>query len=1082
MYVFFVDFLGFGSVAAFCNIETDTTLLINVKTYLEKKNPDSALILLNLNSFDLEKEVNQKGYLSIAYDIALLYYSQGQFYKSLHLCNYLDSLLSIQTNNGDMFDRSVLLLSGLNNNKLKNNDKSEELLLGLLKGVNKDGYDSVQVLALKTLGVIEFSRHNLPKAIKYYNKALKIELSRNESSKKLVSALYQNIAMGWAQLHDRDSAMYFFEKALLIKEEYLPANDLSLALGYLNFSNFLVSISELPEALNYIDKAENIYVNLYGRDIPALAPIYQNKGSYLIMLRDYDQALSYLQMAYDLYQKSNQSNDRINSQLFINFGIVYQTMSQYSKAIDYLSRCKEESLSMEQRIKLHRLMGMCYGGLNIVDAARKNYLLAIDESELNLGINHYQTAASYFRYGSFLSEIKNDSGTLYYLEKALAVYQENFGIKNRDVSNVLTTIAKYYQNKENYIQALNFYQKAMISFLPDFSASDYHINPKEEQMAFDMNLAFILINKALTLYDYYLNETHEISDLKLGFETAKLATSRMEKVRSSFGQDNSKLLITSQAAFFYDRDIWGATKLFNLTNASTYLNQSFEFAEKSKAAVLQSTLREMDALEQAFIPAEVKEVEKKLKNDWLQSQNKLFEESLKTPVDSLYLAQLRNESYNKSNAYDSLITVLEEKYPRYYNLKYNSKYMSIEDVKGRLADDEAFIEYHLADTILYAFIIKKDTAIVYSERVNDNFGEKVLDFVNMLKTPEFSNVLENSYRMGEKGYELYKDLKLNVPEVINCPNLILIPDEILEYLSFDALVATLPDEGSCNYKKLDFLINHHVLAYGYSGNLFFSENKSNSGSKKVLAISPDYQKVNKTLNDTAKNDISEIYNKLYPLVNSEEEVNYALEIYGGKKIVGSEATERNFKTLAGNYSILHFAMHTIINDENPLASKLIFESSNDSLEDGFLNTYEIYNLELNADLAVLSACNTGSGKISGGEGIMSMARGFIYAGVPGIIMTLWAVEDYSSTSIIKGFYDNLKQGKKKDVALHDAKLNFLSNSDQINAHPYFWAAYVHIGNNSPIQSSIIPKNWLILIGSFISILIIGYLIYRKRRR
>ena len=353
----------------------------------------------------------------------------------------------------------------------------------------------------------------------------------------------------------------------------------------------------------------------------------------------------------------------------------------------------------------------------------------------------------------------------------------------------------------------------------------------------------------------------------------------------------------------------------------------------------------------------------------------------------------------------------------------------------------------------------------------------------MLKKPEISHVSSTSFRLARIGYDLYIRLGFNSPEIAEGSKVIVIPDDILEYVSFDALVTQLPDEKGCTYKKLDYLINHHVLTYGYSGSLFFAPKKSGMRSKKVLAIAPDYKKHAGTLTDSTEDNSRDIDKYLYPLVNSEEEVNYALKIYGGKKIVGKDATESNFKAQAGDYSILHFAMHTILDDENPLASRLIFANDDDSLQDGFLNTYEIYTLDLNADLAVLSACNTGSGNISNGEGIMSMARGFIYAGVPSIIMTLWAVDDYSSTYIVKKFYDGLKEDKDKDVALHDAKLDFLRNSNQLNSHPYFWAAYVQIGDTSPIRSSFLSQA---LITGVVSLLIIiflfAYFVYRKKRK
>jgi CHAT domain-containing protein len=200
-------------------------------------------------------------------------------------------------------------------------------------------------------------------------------------------------------------------------------------------------------------------------------------------------------------------------------------------------------------------------------------------------------------------------------------------------------------------------------------------------------------------------------------------------------------------------------------------------------------------------------------------------------------------------------------------------------------------------------------------------------------------------------------------------------------------------------------------------------------------------------------------------------------------LLKNEATEANFKKYASDYGILHFAMHAIINDEDPLASKLIFTLNGDSLEDGFLNTYEIYNLNLNADLAVLSACKTGVGKLSKGEGIMSLARGFLYAGVPGIVMTLWEVEDISSAIIMTDFYRNLKDGMAKDNALRESKLKYLNSADQLQSHPYFWAAFVQIGDNSPVYTKMYVGSRIYAIGIAAILFALGALIlYRIIRR
>ena len=172
-------------------------------------------------------------------------------------------------------------------------------------------------------------------------------------------------------------------------------------------------------------------------------------------------------------------------------------------------------------------------------------------------------------------------------------------------------------------------------------------------------------------------------------------------------------------------------------------------------------------------------------------------------------------------------------------------------------------------------------------------------------------------------------------------------------------------------------------------------------------------------------------------------------------------------------------MHTIIDDEDPMYSKMIFTQDIDTIDDGFLNTFEIYNLNLRAQLAVLSACNTGSGKILNGEGIMSLARGFIYSGVPSIVMTLWEIDDKSGSDIMTNFYSYLKEGQTKDIALQNAKLEYLRTASQLRSHPYFWSAYVNIGNTKPLEKN--NQNLYLLLIGLISISLLSWL-YIKRKK
>jgi CHAT domain-containing protein len=166
---------------------------------------------------------------------------------------------------------------------------------------------------------------------------------------------------------------------------------------------------------------------------------------------------------------------------------------------------------------------------------------------------------------------------------------------------------------------------------------------------------------------------------------------------------------------------------------------------------------------------------------------------------------------------------------------------------------------------------------------------------------------------------------------------------------------------------------------------------------------------------------------------------------GGKAFTGPDASEEIFKQLAVGSHIIHLATHATLDDEDPLKSKLVFSEGNAD-EDGLLNVYEIYNLDLAARMVVLSACNTGAGKLNRGEGIMSLARAFFYAGVQNLIMTLWTVSDIQSTELMLGFYRQLIAGRSTESALRKAKLEFLEQASPSYQHPQYWAGYILVGN------------------------------------
>jgi len=198
--------------------------------------------------------------------------------------------------------------------------------------------------------------------------------------------------------------------------------------------------------------------------------------------------------------------------------------------------------------------------------------------------------------------------------------------------------------------------------------------------------------------------------------------------------------------------------------------------------------------------------------------------------------------------------------------------------------------------------------------------------------------------------------------------------------------------------------------------------------------------------------------------------------FGGKALLGNAALRSSFIDLAPKYDILHLAMHTLINDSLPMFSKLVFSPNENGKK--FFHTSDIYGLNLKASMVTLSACNTGSGMLKKGEGIMSLARGFVFAGVPSVVMTLWEVQDETGLKIMKAFYGFLSEGLPKDEAMQQAKLQVLSSLNMIKAHPNFWSAYIVTGDTAAINIGDDKQSvWLMLL--FIIPFLIVFFFYRR---
>jgi CHAT domain-containing protein len=450
--------------------------------------------------------------------------------------------------------------------------------------------------------------------------------------------------------------------------------------------------------------------------------------------------------------------------------------------------------------------------------------------------------------------------------------------------------------------------------------------------------------------------------------------------------------------------------------------------------------------------------------------------------DSSKLSDYKEILFHLNDDYAEFLREIEENNSKYYNLKYNPKFVTLQEVQDQLPFKEALIEYVLTDSILITYVIDRKGINVFSQEIGQEFSDECMEYYELLRAQNFSSGVHKDYRrfveLGRKFYEILVEPSL---QYTDRKIITIVPDGAITYLPFEGFLTEEADNEYINYMTLPYVIRDFSIGYSHSSTLKFSKRlKTKSPERKVLAFAPKYLDP-ESYPDFANPNRQPVENNeiLLPLRGIIKEVQSINETVPSRIFLNEKATEANFKKFASDYNVLHLAMHTIMRDDEPLLSHLAFTNmvEEDTVEDNKLFAYEIYNMKLNAQMAVLSSCSSGLGKMQKGEGMMSLARGFTYAGCPSIIMTLWQVSDQSSSELMTSFYKYLKKGKSKQESMRLAKLKYLESADDLTSNPYFWSGFVVVGDGNPIYRKSGLAYWMVIVTVFIGLLL--YVQYRK---
>ena len=938
--------------------------------------------------------------------------------------------------------------------------------------------DTGLALSYNGMGTVFLFQNKYTESLKEYQKALGIyEKMKHTGSADYASTL-QNIGILYSMTGNYENAEQYFLKSLKINKELLKQDNPKLASLYLNMGRFYQIVRNDSKAIEYMHRAENFYTSQNQSNSITAGSLFLNMGVIYIYTADYEKAQSYLNKSLEIISAKTPGNLADLLTLYLNMGFVAEKKGDYRTAKAYYLKGLSIGDKLPNSVKV--LRGLANVSYKMADNSNAEiyYKEALQKSIEMFGEDNTETALTYLRYGDFLSMVQ-DNGALGLLKKSLALYKNSFGENNIDVSTAYYYIGLYYYWKKDFVQAADYFQHSLNSGFPKFTSQNLADNPAISNENLNGNLLNPLTAKSWVLYLMYKADPTKIEYLKACAATYNLSVKMIEMLRSTYQDEDSKIFISGNEKTTFSSALQAQIELYRRTNNPDALEKAFSLSEKGKSAVLLSHLRDKEAKNIGRIPENLLTQDASLKSEIYFYNKQIHDQKLSAVPDDAKIKLWYSRIFDLSRKQDELIRSIEKNYPVYYNLKYDNSVITIDAIQKKLTPDQAIIEFALTDSTLYTFAITSGKKQLVSTPIDTTFSNNLSVVRNQLSSKVFNNYSGADYReFVQASYGLYRILLLPLQPLIAGKELIIIPDGELGFLSFDVLLTRMPDTTKPAYRKLPYLIRESALSYAPSATTFFDELNlhSTQNNGRILAYGPDYSANNAVLDQKDENG-KLLRSVLSDLKNSPAEIRILRDYFNVNTYTGHDATETSFKKEASGYRVLHLAMHAIINNENPLYSKLIFfKPKGDTLDDGMLNASELINMELHADMAVLSACNTGSGKMMKGEGIMSLSRDFFYAGVPGIIMTAWAVEDRAGVKLMEYFYKYISMGKPRNEALRLAKIEYLDHCDKLTSHPHYWAAYMNVGDISPLEGFGRRSNPFSMYSAAATILILAFLL------
>jgi CHAT domain-containing protein/uncharacterized protein HemY len=928
--------------------------------------------------------------------------------------------------------------------------------------------DSLLVMALNNSSLIHQALGKYAQSLDACKQALPI--ARKSGDKKQVSVLMSNIGDNYRLLGNYDEAQEYYQNALAITEQYGYKSE-SVNAG-LNLGTIYEIKGMSTKALEEYEKARIISEVLgdkfqIAKTKTHLGGSRQKQGDFALALELYKEALK---MAYEL------KNQVLISTNLIGLSQSYYQQGDYVKALDYT----QQSLTLSERIGDQEGLAIAMNAMGIIYASQANYLQALEYYQRSLHIaeqlnNKTEIANVLLNIGIAYVEHEDYAKALKHFESLLAL-SESLGNKFFVIQTLQYTGDIYRTQQdpakalESYSQALKFAEESQYKLL--LSKTLYGLGTIYYEQR-DYTKALEYANRASVIAGQINNPT-EIWQANLLAGQAYRALNRNDQALHSFLDSISVIEKLREQVIggeqerqrFFENKSGAYDEIIELLLSQKQPAQALGYAERFKGRVLLDTLQSGKINVSKAMSAQEQQKERQFQSELISLNSQINHENQKEKSNETLLTDLKIQLQKVRQEYEDFQFILYAAHPELKIQRGDIQPVTLNDANKLLPDGKtALLEFVVKDDKTFLFVITKKNN---SPKPNAHQVKSPVDAVELQVYPlnirqkdlqALTQTFVKAISIRSAGYKesaakLYNTLlKPAQAQLRNINDLIIVPDDVLWELPFQALQSA-PNR---------FLVQDYAISYAPSLTVLREMNqKKNATSPTAMLLALG----NPDIGKETKNRVEAVYmgEKLEPLPEAERQVKALGQLYGttqSKTYIGAEAREERVKQEANHYKILHLATHGILNNASPMYSHLVLSQSPDDVnEDGLLEAWEIMKLELDADLVVLSACDTARGKVSAGEGVIGLSWSLFVAGCPSAVVSQWKVESSSTTELMLEFHRRLngkvmegkvasgesKTASSKSEALRQASLKLLKSQEY--RHPFYWAAFIVVGDNS----------------------------------